>query len=94
MCLASLDRFACFEVIKVKTSPNNMHLALGRDWSARPILSLFITEDFLPPKSGKLKFCRILQAKRLLQNTLDVLFRNILVRCKCIMRTTKKAGYI
>lgn len=34
-----LDRSACFVG---KSSPKSMRLALGRDWSARPIVSLYM----------------------------------------------------
>jgi len=42
-----LDRSAWFATIVGKSSPKSMRLTLGRDWSTRPILSLFIALRFL-----------------------------------------------
>lgn len=43
-----LHRSACFEAIEGKSSPKSMPLALGRDQSARPVLSYFLaTRIFL-----------------------------------------------
>lgn len=40
-----------------KVIPKNIHLALGRNWSARPILSLFMaTRIFFPCKAENWKF--------------------------------------
>lgn len=39
-----MNRSACLEAIEGKSSPKSMRLALGRDWSGKPILSLFIAK--------------------------------------------------
>ena len=42
-----MDRSAWFATIVGKSPPESMRLTLGRDWSTRPILSLFIALRFL-----------------------------------------------
>ena len=47
-----LERSACFDAILGKSSPKSNRLALGRGWSARPILSLFMATRL---KTGNLQ---------------------------------------
>ena len=52
-----LERSACFDAILGKSSPKSNRLALGRGWSARPILSLFMaTRIFFLLKAENWKF--------------------------------------
>ena len=52
-----LEGSACFDAILGKSFPKSNHLALGRGWSAGPILSLFMaTRIFFLLKAENWKF--------------------------------------